>query len=154
MDKKNYREITIERLCDLINYLDDSGCLLEEDLQRYFSIMGDYKRFQANDDLINFGEHEHEGHHSYIAYSILDVNNIREMEYIYYDDTPEAANSLLYDVAKMICFSDCSDEIVEAIIVQGYKLEYIGWQPGMLYEFRDQKSGKIVWSARFPEWDH
>jgi hypothetical protein len=36
---------------------------------------------------------------------------------------------------------------------QGKELHYVGWQPGMLYEFADKK-GNIIWSASFPEWDH
>lgn len=36
--ENKYRECICE-LCDLINYLDASGCLLEEDRQRYAEIM-------------------------------------------------------------------------------------------------------------------
>ena len=36
--ENKYREC-IRELCDLINYLDDSGCLLEEDRQQYIEII-------------------------------------------------------------------------------------------------------------------
>ena len=63
------------------------------------------------------------------------------------------ANEIFLYAARAICFDDCCDDRVEAIYVGGRKVEYMGWQPGMLYEFCDDR-GRIVWSRRFPEWDH
>jgi hypothetical protein len=33
-------------------------------------------------------------------------------------------------------------------------LEYLGWQPDMLFEFCDKETREIVYSANFPMWDH
>lgn len=157
---RDYRDETIEKLCNILNVLEDCGCLLSEEAHEYRMIMNEYVTAQseAENEVIapadEFGSHSHEGHYSYIAYSILNTEGMREMEYIYFNDDAYSANDLLRAASEMICFSDCSDEIVEAIVVQGWKLEYIGWQPGMLFEFRDQESGEIVWSCRFPQWDH
>ena len=43
---------------------------------------------------------------------------------------------------------------VEAIYVEGRRVKYMGWQPDMLYEFYDAETGEVVWSHKFPNWDH
>lgn len=136
----------ISELCQLINYLDDCGRLTNTERKAYDEIMSRYR--------MGFGIHSHEGHYSYIVYSIDNEYGEREMEYIYYEDTPEDADNLLRTASEMICFGDCSDEIVEAIVIQGWKVEYVGWQSDMLFEFRDQETGEIIWSHNFPNWDH
>ena len=157
---RDYKDETIERLCAILNTLEDCGCLLGEEKDEYYAIMNEYTITQSeNENEIiatadEFGSHSHEGHHSYIAYSILNAEGVREMEYLYFHDDIYSANDLLRAASEMICFSDCSDEIVEAIVIQGWKVEYVGWQPNMLFEFRDQESGEIIWSCRFPQWDH
>lgn len=65
----------------------------------------------------------------------------------------DVLNEVLYAAAKMICFGDCIPEDVREIYVGGTKIEYMGWHPGMLFEFSGA-NGEIVWSRRFPEWDH
>jgi hypothetical protein len=127
--------------------LEDCGCLLGEEKDEYRAVMNEYSMAKEG-----YGPHSHEGNLNYIAYSILNSEGIREMEYVHY--TSDADNKLYRDAAEMICFSDCSDEIVEAIVAQGWKIEYVGWQPDMLFEFRDQKTGEIVWSENFPQWEH
>ena len=144
MSKKD--KFTISELCQFINYLDDCGCLTDEDRATYEEIMARHRE--------GFGIHSHKGHYSYIAYSIENMYGERELEYIYYEDTPEDADKLLRAASEMICFGDCSDEIVEAIVIQGWKVDYVGWQPNMLFEFRDQETGEIIWSHNFPNWDH
>ena len=70
-------------------------------------------------------------------------------------DTQEKRNDwLLYTVAHHLAFSDCGGWEVDEIVIDGEPIEYIGWQPGMLYEFRSVATGQIVWSASFPQWDH
>lgn len=56
-------------------------------------------------------------------------------------------------LAHTLAFDDCSNERVLYIMYRGKELHYTGWKPGMTYEFADKK-GNIIWSARFPEWDH
>ena len=65
----------------------------------------------------------------------------------------DVLNEVLYAAAKMICFGDFGEDVVRDIYVGGAKIEYMGWQPGMLVEFCSA-NGRIVWSRRFPEWDH
>ena len=70
-------------------------------------------------------------------------------------DTQERRDDwLLATVAKHHAFSDCGGYDVVEVVVDGRRVEYVGWQPGMLYEFADCETGEIVWSRHFPEWDH
>jgi hypothetical protein len=63
--------------------------------------------------------------------------------------------SLCYAAAQYYAWSDCDDTYaLEEIMYDGVELEYAGWQPGMLFEFFEPKSGKIVYSNEFPQWDH
>lgn len=63
------------------------------------------------------------------------------------------AEVMMRKVCQIIAFSDCTDERVTKIVYRGREIEYIGWQPGMKYEFADS-NGIIRYSASFPEWDH
>lgn len=153
---RDYKDETIEKLCKILNYLDDCGCMTEDDIKLHHEIMADYAAEKATEetDFNTFGSYSHKGFASYIAYSTLNDKGEREFNYIHYADDPRSANRQLRDAAKMICFSDCSDEIVEDIVIQGYKVDYVGWQSGMLFEFRDRESSEIIWSERFPQWEH
>lgn len=57
------------------------------------------------------------------------------------------------EVAKQICFGDLDGSEVTEIVFDGEKVHYSGWQPDMLYSFRNEK-GEEVWSGYFPEWEH
>lgn len=74
-----------------------------------------------------------------------------EMKYFEQGDI----GALCYKASQLYAWSDCDDtyEIVE-IMCDGRKLEYVGWQQGMLFEYRDVESGEIVASAEHWEWDH
>ena len=68
--------------------------------------------------------------------------------------TPDTGiDEFLRMVSHDICFEDCSPIQVERIVFRDRVLKYVGWQPGMLYEYEDS-DGNVVWSCRFPEWDH
>ena len=66
----------------------------------------------------------------------------------------DIADKVFEYAAHAICFSDCCDDDIEAIYVNGRRVKYVGWQPGMLYEFYDAETGEVVWSRKFPHWDH
>jgi hypothetical protein len=75
-----------------------------------------------------------------------------EIEYRYFEKGDIGA--LCYKASQFYAWADCDDtyEIVE-IMCDGRELEYVGWQPGMLFEFESEDGG-IVYSAEFPQWDH
>lgn len=56
-------------------------------------------------------------------------------------------------VSKRICFDDLSDETVQKIYYKGKEVYYVGWQPKMVYEYKDL-DGNTIWLGNFPEWDH
>ena len=88
--------------------------------------------------------------HTYIKLRDRDTGAI-EMKYFEQGDM----GALCYKASQLYAWSDYDDtyEIVE-IMCDGRKLEYVGWQQGMLFEYRDVESGEIVASAEHWEWDH
>jgi hypothetical protein len=88
--------------------------------------------------------------HTYIA---LKNNETGEIEKRFFEKGDVGA--LCYKASQFYAWSDCDDtyKIVE-IMCDGRELEYVGWQPGMLFEYRDVESGEIVASAEHWEWDH
>lgn len=66
------------------------------------------------------------------------------------------ADGMFREAAYFYAMSDCcGDEMeIEEISCEGQKCYYVGWQPGMLYEFRRESDNEEVWSRYFPEWDH
>jgi hypothetical protein len=63
--------------------------------------------------------------------------------------------ALCYKASQYYAWSDCDDTYrIEEIMCDGRELEYVGWQPCMLFEYRDVESGEIVASAEHWEWDH
>ena len=87
------------------------------------------------------------------TYIKLRDNETGEFEYRYFEKGDVGA--LCYKASQMYAWSDCDDtySIVE-IMCDGRELEYVGWQPGMLFEYRDVESGEIVASAEHWEWNH
>ena len=63
--------------------------------------------------------------------------------------------AVCYYAAKHYAFDDIDDTYrIEEIMCDGHELGYLGWRPGMLFEFKDFATGEIVYSADFPHWDH
>ena len=78
-----------------------------------------------------------------------DEGNIRSCTF----DGDVEANQFFTDVSYRIAFDDCSGETVHKIYFKGKEVEYVGWQPGMKYEYRDIY-GNTVWVGVFEHWDH
>ena len=63
--------------------------------------------------------------------------------------------ALCYKASQFYAWDDCDDTYrIEEIMCDGHELGYLGWQPAMLFEFKDYTTGEIVYSAEFPQWDH
>ena len=64
----------------------------------------------------------------YYTYNCPDIDNeIYTSEYDSLDD-------LLTSVSRSICFT--------------------GWKPNMEFVYEDAITGEIVWTGRFPDWEH
>ena len=63
-------------------------------------------------------------------------------------------DALLTEVSRNICFSDCVKIHVLDIVADGRKLSFAGWRPDMEFSYKDIVTGEIVWTGRFPEWEH
>jgi hypothetical protein len=62
-------------------------------------------------------------------------------------------STLCYRASQFYAWSDCDDTYrIDEIMCDGKELYYVGWQPGMLFEFVSEDG--IVYSAEFPQWDH
>ena len=63
--------------------------------------------------------------------------------------------ALCHTAAKFYAFDDLDDTYyIDSIWCDGKELEYMGWQPGMLFEFKDLVTGEIVYSVCHENWDH
>ena len=67
--------------------------------------------------------------------------------------TDDSEDRFFTDVSKVLAFDDCSYDKVLEIIWHGESVHYTGWQPGMVYEFRNDQD-ELVWTGSFPGWDH
>ena len=63
--------------------------------------------------------------------------------------------ALCYKASQFYAWSDCDDTYrIDEIMCDGHELGYLGWQPGMLFEFKDLVTGEIVYSVCHENWDH
>lgn len=62
-------------------------------------------------------------------------------------------NQLFNAVVKHEAFTDCSNEMIQAIVCDGKPVHYYGWLPNMEYRYEDE-DGNIVWDEFYPELDH
>lgn len=67
----------------------------------------------------------------------------------------ESIDEMFTTISKIYCFGDCDDTFtVCEIYAWGKKVEYVGWQPGMHYEYRFTETGEAAWEGHFPHWEH
>ena len=147
---KNYKDETIKKLCEMLNYLDDNGCLVDEDKTEYQKIVTDYSdKYEA--ELVE--ESRAPFCRSCSNCYILRSNEDGEIIVKTYDN--HMGHAMMRDVSKRICFSDCDDTYdVIKIIYRGRDVHYTGWQPGMVMEYKFTDTGDEAWSGCFPEYDH
>lgn len=148
---RNYKDRTVEQLCALINYLEDTGCLTVEDKAAYGEIMADYSAEVATEELLD--ECLPDGYAYYSNCYILRSREDGEIIVKSYDK--EKSEAMMREVSKQICFSDCDDtyEIIK-IVYHGREVEYNGWQPGMVMTYSFKETGDEAWSGVFEQWDH
>lgn len=87
----------------------------------------------------------------YMEYS-LDCGEHGEMErFIRFFET---ANSMFRHAAEMYAFDDCNPIEIHCIVMDGVDCDYVGWMPGMRFQFRNCETREIVFDECFPKWDH
>lgn len=88
--------------------------------------------------------------HTYITFK---DNENREIKRHFFEAGD--VGMLCYEAAQHYAWRDCDDTYsIAEIVCGGRPLEYLGWQPDMLFEFCDKETREIVYSANFPQWDH
>ena len=87
------------------------------------------------------------------TYIKLRDNETGEFEYRYFEKGDVGA--LCYKASQFYAWSDCDDtySIVE-IMCDGHELCYMGWRPCMEFKFKDLTTGKVVYDAFHPQWEH
>ena len=148
---RDYKDETINKLCQLINYLDDCGCMTEDDIKHCREIMTDYAAEKATEEMLD--KCLPDGYAYYSNCYILRSREDGEIIVKSYDK--EKSSEMMRDVSKQICFSDCDDtyEVIK-IVYHGREVEYNGWQPGMLMSYDFSGTDDLAWQGRFPAWDH
>ena len=147
----NYKDETIAKLCQLINYLDDCGCLTEDDTKLCREIMADYAAEKATEEILD--KCLPDGYAYYSNCYILRSREDGEIIVKSYDK--EKSEVMMRDVSKQICFSDCDDTFeVIGIVYHGREVEYGGWRPGMLMQYFFTKTGDLAWEESFPQWNN
>lgn len=132
---------------------------LVDKLEQELGILADY--FPTDNDKninIMFSRIEQTLHHlrdsfkDPMTYIKLVDRETGEVVMKYFDKGDISA--LCYKAAQFYAWADCDDTYkIDEIMCDGRKLEYVGWQPGMLFEFVNE-DGDIVYSASFECWDH
>lgn len=148
---RNYKDRTVEQLCALINYLEDTGCLTAEDKAAYGEIMTNYSAEVATEEILD--KCLPNGYAYYSNCYILRNREDGEITVKSYDK--EKSSEMMRDVSKQICFSDCDDtyEVIK-IVYHGREVEYNGWQPGMVMSYDFAGTDDLAWQGCFPAWDH
>ena len=148
---RNYKDRTVEQLCALINYLEDTGCLTAEDKAVYGEIMTDYSAEVATEEILD--KCLPDGYAYYSNCYIL--RNREDGEIIVKSYDKEKSEVMMREVSKQICFSDCDDtyEVIK-IVYNGREVEYAGWRPCMEYKYYFTDTKDIAWKEFFPQYEH
>lgn len=148
---RDYKDEIIEKLCDMLNYLEDNGCLLEEDKVEYRNIMEEYASNKMTENMLD--EVLPDGYAYYSNCYIL--HNVEDGEIIVKSYDNEKSETMMREVSKHICFSDCDDTYrIIKIVYHGREVEYAGWRPCMEMAYYYAESGDLAWKEFFPQWDH
>ena len=148
---RDYQDEVIEKLCGMLNYLEDNGCLLEEDKVEYRNIMEEYASNKMTENMLD--EVLPDGYAHYSNCYILRSTEDGEIAIKGYDN--DKSEVMMRDVSKHICFSDCDDTWeVTKIVYMGREVKYTGWQPGMVMSYKFVETGDEAWSGTFENWEH
>lgn len=64
-------------------------------------------------------------------------------------------DEMFCSISKIYCFDDIDDtyQIID-IFCNGFRVEYVGWQPAMHYEYKIVGTDETVWEGWFEQWEH
>lgn len=69
--------------------------------------------------------------------------------------TADTIDEIFTCISRILCYSDCDDTFrIVDIFCHGKKVEYVGWQPDMHFEFRYVDNNELAWEGWFPNWEH
>lgn len=63
--------------------------------------------------------------------------------------------NMFREAARVYCFSDCDDTFsIDKIVFEGRECYYVGWQQGMLFQFRYEDTEEVAFENYYPQWEH
>jgi hypothetical protein len=101
-DMRDYKDEIIEKLCDMLNCLEDNGCLLEEDKVEYRNIMEEYASNKMTENMLDEVLPDGYAHYSN-CYILRDIEDGEVVIKGYDNDKSEV---MMRDVSKHVCFAD------------------------------------------------
>ena len=148
---RDYKDEIIEKLCGMLNNLEDNGCLLEEDKVEYRNIMEEFASNKMTENMLDEVLPDGYAHYSN-CYILRDIEDGEVVIKAYDNDKSEV---MMRDVSKHICFADCDGtwEVIK-IVYHGREVEYAGWRPCMEMAYYYSESGDLAWKEFFPQYDH
>lgn len=67
----------------------------------------------------------------------------------------EDCEEVLYDAASFYAYSDCDDSCeIMMIVADGIPLRYVGWKPGMRFEFVNTDTNEVAAVRYYPDLEH
>lgn len=93
------------------------------------------------------GKYQPKGYSAYYTY-LTDTKTTYTKEFALV-----GVDEFFREVSNVIAFGDLTNYDVTSIHYNGKKIEYVGWQPNMIFEYKDT-DGNTVWVGQFKEWDH
>ena len=151
--------MTRQEQIELLNKISDAICGIfdgiadefDEDSDIYDSIVSvehDIAKLQKS--LLEGECDENINYYEYMVYDYVEGSEEKVVRTFDYN----GRNAMMNQVSKTICFSDCTDERITKIVYKGREVEYTGWEPGMVMNFKNKNTGEFVWGCCHPEWDH
>lgn len=69
-----------------------------------------------------------------------------------YQFIPKQADRMMMQICEILAGKEPIMTRVVTIIYRGQELEFVGPQPGHVYEFRNKETGEMAWWGKFPGW--
>ena len=84
-------------------------------------------------------------------YSIPCGENGEDVNFVAFFDS---LDEMCHWASHAYAFADCEDINIYTLRANMHYITYVGWQPGMHYQFRDCQTGEIIYDRYYEEWDH
>lgn len=131
------KDALIEKLFLVINQFNDGK--LPEDL---------------HDDYVEWMTNKQVKSPAHAATGIL-WKSLEDDGYRWSDFSERGTDKMYHELAKYYAFSDFDQcEIPFAAYDNGHPVTYCGWEPNMVFRFKDKFTGEDLYECQHMEWEH